>query len=174
MSVTGLDVFDKSIQTTNIWLNDITAQIGPNRQVAWHVLGAVLRALRDSLPAQLSAHLSASLPLIVRGAYYDQYRPPAHGKLIDTAEDFIEYVAEELADTRALNPSQSIRAVLHVLNHYLPPGLVAKVQQALSYRIRSLWPGHDNREAARPLTNEERRLWHTSRTRTGARAAQHW
>lgn len=27
-------------------------QIGPDRQVAWHVLGAVLRALRDCVPLE--------------------------------------------------------------------------------------------------------------------------
>src|SRR3954468_24967341 len=29
MSATGLDVFDKTLQTTHIWLNDITEVIGP-------------------------------------------------------------------------------------------------------------------------------------------------
>ena len=41
MSATGLDVFDKTLQTTN---NEIMAKLGPDRQVAWHVLGAVLHA----------------------------------------------------------------------------------------------------------------------------------
>jgi hypothetical protein len=41
MSATGRDVFDKSLQTTNIWL------VGLDRQIAWHVLGASLRAPRD-------------------------------------------------------------------------------------------------------------------------------
>jgi hypothetical protein len=51
MSATGLDVFDKTLQTTNIWLDEIMAKLGPDRQVAWHVLGAVLHALRDDLVA---------------------------------------------------------------------------------------------------------------------------
>jgi hypothetical protein len=50
MSATGLEVFDKTLQTTNLWLDDISKEIGPDRQVAWHVLGAVLHALRDRLP----------------------------------------------------------------------------------------------------------------------------
>ena len=63
MSATGLDVFDKTLQTTHIWLNDITEVIGPDKQVAWHVLGAVLRTLRDRVPLQVAAHLGAELPL---------------------------------------------------------------------------------------------------------------
>lgn len=37
-----------------------------DRQVAWNVLGAVLRALRDRVPASLAANLGAQLPLIAR------------------------------------------------------------------------------------------------------------
>lgn len=77
MSATGLEVFDKSIQTTNIWLDEIMKDLGPDRQLAWHLLGAVLRTMRDQLPPDLAAHLGAQLPLVVRGAYYDQYQPSA-------------------------------------------------------------------------------------------------
>src|SRR3954451_6532504 len=74
MRATGLDVFDKTLQTTHIWLNDITEVIGPDKQVAWHVLGAVLRTLRDRVPLQVAAHLGAELPLLVRGLYYVRAR----------------------------------------------------------------------------------------------------
>src|SRR5437763_36727 len=75
MSATGLDVFDKTLQTTNIWLDEIAATVGPDRQVAWKVLSVVLHKIRDRLPVELSAHLSAELPLLVRGVYYDQFEP---------------------------------------------------------------------------------------------------
>jgi uncharacterized protein (DUF2267 family) len=60
MSATGLDVFDKTLQTTNVWLDEITATLGPDRQLAWKVLSVVLHKLRDRMPVELSAHLSAS------------------------------------------------------------------------------------------------------------------
>ncbi len=75
MSATGLDVFDKTLQTTHIWLSEIMERHGPDRKEAWHILSAVLHALRDRLPPELAAHLGAELPLLIRGAYYDQYRP---------------------------------------------------------------------------------------------------
>lgn len=77
MTATGLDVFDKTLQTTHIWLEEINEALGPDRRVAWHVLGAVLRTLRDRLPLGLAAHLGAQLPLLVRGLYCDQWHPPA-------------------------------------------------------------------------------------------------
>jgi uncharacterized protein (DUF2267 family) len=75
MSKTGLDVFDKTIQTTNIWLDEIMQVLGPDRRLAWKVLSIVLHKLRDRLPVEASAHLSAELPLLVRGVYYDQFQP---------------------------------------------------------------------------------------------------
>ena len=69
MSTTGLEVFDKTVQTTNIWLDEIMERMGPDRHVAWHILGAVLRTLRDRLPLDDAAHLGAQLPLLVRGLY---------------------------------------------------------------------------------------------------------
>ena len=52
MSATGLDVFDKTLQTTNIWLDEITERIGPDRQLAWKVLSVVLHKLRDRMPVE--------------------------------------------------------------------------------------------------------------------------
>jgi hypothetical protein len=55
ISATGLDLFDKTLQTTNVWLDEIMAEMGPDRQVAWHVLGAVLHALQDRMQPDLAA-----------------------------------------------------------------------------------------------------------------------
>src|SRR5215207_1392970 len=71
MSATGLDVFDKTLQTTSIWLDELMQEIGHDRQVAWHVLGAVLRGVRDRIPLELAAHLGAQLPLLVLQLRFD-------------------------------------------------------------------------------------------------------
>ena len=73
MSATGLEVFDKTLQTTQIWLDELIAAIGTNRQVAWHGLGAALRAVRDRIPLELAMHLGSQLPLLARGIYSDQW-----------------------------------------------------------------------------------------------------
>jgi len=104
MSTTGLDVFDKTVQTTNIWLDEIMAAMGPDRHVAWHILGATLRALRDRLPLDEAAHLGAQLPLLVRGLYYDQWRPAAGVNKDRHLEEFLARVADDLKDTRRSTP----------------------------------------------------------------------
>lgn len=143
MSATGLDVFDKTLQTTNIWLNEIMDRIGPDRQVAWKVLSTVLHKLRDRLPIELSAHLGAQLPLLVRGAYYDQFEPAKMPSDCRSPEEFTAEVAEWLSDIRPVDPEEAIAAVFAVLSRHLSDGQVAKVRNALPKGIRMLWDGAD-------------------------------
>ena len=139
MSATGLDVFDKSLQTTNIWLDEVMADIGPDRQVAWHVLGAVLRALRDRVPAPLAAHLGAQLPLIVRGAYYDGYHPNAEPMRLRTQDAFLAHVEHGLHGIRPVDPRDAVCAVFDVLSAHLPRGQCVKVRDALPDDVKALW-----------------------------------
>ena len=148
MSATGLDVFDKTLQTTHRWLGEIESTIGPDRQIAWHVLGAVLRALRDRLPLGLAAHLGAQLPLVVRGLYYDQFQPAQLPLQQRTADEFLEHISRGLTGIRPVNVQEATQAVFGVLNHYVDPNEIAKVRDALPEEIRRLWavePGKQRR-----------------------------
>ena len=148
MSATGLDVFDKTLQTTNIWLDEIMERLGPDRQLAWKVLSVVLHKLRDRLPVELSAHLGAQLPLLVRGAYYDQYAPHRQPSDCDTPEAFRAEVAEWLSDVRPVDPDEAIRAVFTLLERHVSEGQIAKVRNALPKGLRMLWDGVDARQLA--------------------------
>lgn len=139
MSATGLDVFDKTIQTTNIWLDEIMDRLGPDRQLAWKVLSTVLHKLRDRLPTDLSAHLAAQLPLLVRGVYYDQYEPSVQPARPATAEDFVHEVNGWLVDARPVDARDAVAAVFAVLTHHLAPGIIEKARNALPADIRDLW-----------------------------------
>jgi uncharacterized protein (DUF2267 family) len=140
MSATGLTVFDKTLQTTHIWLDEINAVIGPNRDDAWSVLGVVLRCVRDRLPIGLGAHLAAQLPLLVRGAYYDQWRPSEEGLKSRSLSDFLDHVSSGLAGRRPIDPKEATRAVFAVLNRHIDPGQALNVFRALPEEIRALWP----------------------------------
>ncbi|SJM30809.1 DUF2267 domain-containing protein [Mesorhizobium delmotii] len=140
MSATGLEVFDKTLQTTNIWLYEIMADHGPDRRVAWHMLGAVLRTWRDWLQIELAANLGAELPLLVRGAYYDRYRPRDLPATSRSLEEFLQRVAEEMKSTRPVNPEDATRSVFKVLARHVDLGQSAKVRDALPKQIRALWP----------------------------------
>lgn len=140
MSASGLEVFDKTIQTTHIWLREIMEDLKTDRHVAWHVLGAVLRALRDRLPMDLSAHLGAELPLLVRGLYYDQYEPTKQPDVTRSLDEFLERVGEGLVNIRPVDAKDATRSVFRVLAHRIDLGQSAKVREALPKEVQALWP----------------------------------
>jgi uncharacterized protein (DUF2267 family) len=147
MSATGLDVFDKTLQTTHIWLDEIMKELGPDRQVAWRSLNAVLRALRDRVPIELAAHLGAQLPLLVRGAYYDQWHPNREPEKYRTAEEFLARISQELDDIRPVNSTTAAQAVFATLTRHVTGGQTTKVREAIPEDIRRLWPETDKQAA---------------------------
>lgn len=140
MSTTGLPLFDKTLQASNIWLDEISREIGPDRAVAWKVLSVVLQQLRDRLPIELAAHLGAQLPLLVRGVYYDQFDPAIMPDSQRSKDEFVGAVQEWLSDTRTVDAKDAIAAVFGVLSRHISAGQIDKVQRSLSKNIRDLWP----------------------------------
>lgn len=145
MSANGLEVFDKTLETTHIWLKEIMADLGPDKQVAWKVLSTVLHKLRDRLSINLAAHLGAQLPLLVRGVYYDQFEPSKMPSECRSREEFVAEVAEWMSDTRPVDTVDAIRSVFKVLSRHVSQGQIDHVKQALPKPVRQMW---DEVEAA--------------------------
>ena len=141
MSVTGLEVFDKTVQTTNSWLKEIAEIAGLDRRKAYRVLAAVLHVLRDRLTVDEVAQLGAQLPILVRGLYYDQWHHPS-GKpeRLRHMEEFLAAVAAELDDIGPIDPENATRAVFSVLERHIAPGEIEDVKATLPAHIRELWP----------------------------------
>ena len=140
MPATGLDVFDKTLQTTNIWLNEIMDDLGPDRKLAYRALRAVLHALRDRLAVDEAAHFGAQLPLLVRGIFYDAWHPAGKPDRIRSEEEFLERVAAELSDVRPVNMRDAVRSVMKAINLHVSPGQLDDVKAQLPEQIRRLWP----------------------------------
>ena len=148
MSANGLETFDRSIHATNAWLKGISREIGAaeeigaaDRKLAWRVLGVVLRVLRDRLPVDDAAHLAAQLPLLVRGAFYEQYRPAVQPDSMRSRAEFIARVADGLeGGGRPINPERAIKAVFSTVQRHVAEAETAKVRHALPEDIRMLWP----------------------------------
>jgi uncharacterized protein (DUF2267 family) len=146
MATTGLEVFDKTLHTTNLWLDEISAEIGPDRHLAWHVLGAVLRSIRDEMQVEQSAHFAAQLPLLIRGAYFDQYRPATQPASARSHDDFIARIQHDLDGSRPINAEAAAATVMRTLNRHVTGGQVRKVRDALPKGVRAMWPEPEHKE----------------------------
>jgi uncharacterized protein (DUF2267 family) len=159
MSATGLEVFDRTLQATNIWLDEIMAVIGPDRHAAWKVLSVVLHKLRDRLPVEVAAHLSAQLPLLVRGVFYDQYQPAKQPTRVRNFDEFVGEVQAWLRDARPIDAKEATRAVFAVLSRHLAEGEIDKVKDVLPESIRAAFD-------SAPAFVEQRAPWSEDRPET--------
>ena len=155
MSANGLEVFDKTLDTTHIWLKEIMEDIGPDRHVAWHVLSVVLQRIRDRLPLPLAAHLGAQLPLLIRGVYYDHFDPNSLPGDRMTREQFIEDVGAGLRDSRPVDPVMAVAAVFGVLSRHVSEGQIRKVCEALPRSIREMWQEGERMLLAEPIESAD-------------------
>ena len=136
----GLRTFDTSVQEANAWLNEISEEMNhPDPQMAYHALRGTLSALRDRLPVEEAAHLSAQLPLLVRGIYYEGFRPAELPGTYDL-DGFLDRVNAELEQAGGQNPENAARAVCAVLNRHLDGGQVRQVRESLPETVRRVWP----------------------------------
>jgi len=157
MSASGLDVFDRTVETTHVWLNELCDEIGPDKQLAWKVLSTVLHKLRDRLTVNLAAHLGAQLPLLVRGVYYDQFEPGKMPSEFRSRDEFVADVAKWLSDSRPVDPEKAIRAVLGLLSRHVSEGQCHKIREALPKGLRQMWDSAPQERGEARTRHEERR-----------------
>jgi uncharacterized protein (DUF2267 family) len=139
MSVDTVSVFEHTIEITHVWLQDLMDRLGwTDRRRAYIALRAVLHALRDRLGVNEAAHLSAQLPMLVRGFYYEGYHPASKPVASRHKSEFLAHIADQCSD-EALNDGRVTRAVLQVLSKHMTAGEVTKVKAALPPDIRALW-----------------------------------
>jgi uncharacterized protein (DUF2267 family) len=113
-----IDVIDTTVQKTNTWIKEIAEELDVDRREGYRILRGFLHALRDRLTIDESAQLSAQLPLLVRGIYFEGWDPkPKPRKLGEEA--FLEYYAEEAGMDPDTEPRPAVRAAVRVLRRHV-------------------------------------------------------
>lgn len=142
MTNTGFDLFDRTVQKSLTWLDDLAEIMGrDNRDYAYQALRAVLHTLRDRLTVQEAAHLSAQLPLLIRGTFYEGYHPASMPVKIRDRDELIQYVADNLGEVVSdVPPTEAIRDVFQLLDRRISAGQMEDVRQMMPEDIQDLWP----------------------------------
>jgi uncharacterized protein (DUF2267 family) len=139
MSVTGLDVFDRTLQKTNVWLVRVMEELGlQDRHQAYHFLRVVLHELRDRLPLPQVAHLGAQLPTLLRGVYYDGWRPSLTGSK-EHLPEFLIKIGSEVDPSLNLSAETVTKCVLRVLSEKIDIGEIRQIISTMPLDMRALW-----------------------------------
>lgn len=140
MSMTGVNAFDTTIQKTNRWIHEVCDEMGwDNRERGYRTLRAVLHALRDRLIPTEAVELGAQLPMLVRGFYYESWRPTETPSRERQREEFLARIREELRPDDA-DPEETARAVFKLIAHRISEGEMQDVRHMLPEKIRELFP----------------------------------
>jgi uncharacterized protein (DUF2267 family) len=141
MSTPGLESIERNVQLTHIWINDLDVRLGwHNKERSYRLLRAVLQALRDWLPINEAAHLGAQLPELLRGVYYEHWRPAITPVKRRHKADFVARVGGSFEADPLRSTVSEITSVLGFLAEKLEAGEIKKVQHSLPADVRALWP----------------------------------
>lgn len=141
MSDSGLETLDHSLQITQDWIAHLDEALGwDNRRRTYRLLRAVLQVLRDCLPVPEAAHFAAQLPLVLRGVFFEHWRPgSAHPARWDI-DRFFASIAAFFPQDPLEETDQAVAEVLRLLENRLSKGEIQHVLGCLPAELRALWP----------------------------------
>ncbi|MFP4418535.1 MAG: DUF2267 domain-containing protein [Chitinivibrionales bacterium] len=140
MTMTGLDTFDTSVQKSDVWLKEIMHKLHwDSRHQAYQALRTVLHILRDRLTIDEAADLGAQLPMVIRGIYYDEWKPSRSPSKIRSRDQFLEKVHQDFKGYQDIDAEELTRAVFQVIRSRVTEGEIEDVEGMLPEELRELW-----------------------------------
>jgi uncharacterized protein (DUF2267 family) len=140
MSTKTIASFESATADAYQWLNEIGGILGDeDRHFALQLLRGVLYALRDRLTIDQSAHLSAQLPMLIRGIYFENWNPQPLPSRDRTVEEFIDHVRPVMTGYHGTDLVEDVSAVFEVLRRHVSWGEADKIATMLPHAISTLW-----------------------------------
>ncbi|MCG5218129.1 DUF2267 domain-containing protein [Streptosporangium sp. KLBMP 9127] len=142
MAETGYAPFNRTVDKTNRVLREIEEAHGwpaERRKQSYTALRVVLHALRDRLTVEESAHLAAQLPLLIRGVYFDGWRPSVVPVKADR-EEFLDRVRGEIAFDYQGGTETLVKTVLQALRRHITDGEWEDVKSSMPKDLASVLP----------------------------------
>lgn len=125
---------------TNVWLKDILGQLKwQSKDSAYQALRGTLHTLRDRLPVEEAIELSAQLPLLIKGIYFDGWTPRDKPERYEK-EEFARRVHRQFDFDSNVNPAEVIRAVLRVMYRHMGEGEFRDIRSNMPKGIQEWFP----------------------------------
>ncbi|MDQ1620454.1 MAG: hypothetical protein QOE19_3023 [Actinomycetota bacterium] len=142
MAQTGLATFDTTLDKTNHVLKEIETAFGwpkERRNQSYAALRAVLHALRDRMTVDETAQLSAQLPMLIRGIYFEGW-DPTHVPMKVDRDEFLARVEKEYAHDMEGDVVQLTQTVLQALRAHVSDGEWDDIRSAVPKKLASVLP----------------------------------
>jgi uncharacterized protein (DUF2267 family) len=137
-----MHVFNGATEKANVWIKDMMAELGTDDpRAALHALRAGLHALRDRLGVEEAADLSAQLPLVIRGLFFENWHPAGKPLRIRNPNDFLALVIENYAPRTDFYADQIVLALFRLLRKHVTAGELGDVVMSLPQSLAEMVGG---------------------------------
>lgn len=138
---TSIHAFNHAMKKSHMWLKELTQKKEfRSEEEAYSAMRAVLHALRDRLIVNEAAQLASQLPTLIRGVYFDGWKPSATPVKERSIEEFLNSVAKNLRNaTNRIDPDAASRKVFQFLNEKISEGEIEDIKGQLPKPILTLW-----------------------------------
>jgi uncharacterized protein (DUF2267 family) len=138
MNPTTAELFSETLEKTGLWLSELMQALDYSRpHQAYSLLRAVLHVLRDRLTVESAVKLGAQLPTLVRGFYYEGWKPSACPVKLRHKVEFLGRVGEACPDLEHIE--QAVGQVLALLSRHISAGEIQHVLDEVPPELRGLW-----------------------------------
>jgi uncharacterized protein (DUF2267 family) len=133
-------VFRNAFSKANDWINEVARRMKCNDKIlALKALRAVLHALRDRLTIEEAVQLSAQLPLVIRGVYFEGWSPFDAAERGGGLAGFFAEIESHLPDMTDRERKRTVQVVFDVLAHHISSGEVDDIAAVLPAELREFW-----------------------------------
>jgi uncharacterized protein (DUF2267 family) len=142
MKLTGLEVWDSSIQRTNTWLKELMQELNSgDYKKTYLILRSTLHTLRDHLPLDEAVYVGEQLPMLIRGMYFEHWHVKREPLPLRNRNDFLTAVSRHMArDGEISNVETATRAVFRLLDRKATDGEIEDLQRVIPVTLLDLWP----------------------------------
>jgi uncharacterized protein (DUF2267 family) len=139
---TNISSLDRAITNAVEIIDEVQDELGwESKDKTYQATKAVLQSVRDRLQIEEVVHLSANLPLILKGMMMDGYLLRNKPERIRDLEGFLELVQANYDSTMhdMINSEDATITVLNVLNSHIGGGEFTKVAANMPAPIQRLF-----------------------------------
>jgi uncharacterized protein (DUF2267 family) len=134
-----MSVFEHATQSAYVWIKDMMRELGTDDPKQAHrALSAALQTLRDRLSVDEAAQLGAQLPLLIRGLFFEAWRPastPVHAR---RPQDLLKLFGEKAGKAHGLDAERALAALFELLRRHLSSGELDSLAHVLPRSLADL------------------------------------
>jgi uncharacterized protein (DUF2267 family) len=138
----AVPILENNIHQTMDWIYAIEEACHwdeNNQKKAFLALKAVLHQLRDLLPIESAAQLGDLLPIVIRGIFFENWKPTTPQVPEPKREDILKNMTSALYPYHSVDVEQTVRGVLQVLKQKLPTNELEAIIRGLPKELREFY-----------------------------------